>query len=358
MSKTPAIALTQLALWYDPTRLQTWPAFLAAVPEDAIAASPTDLGRDFATSRMTSQRHASAYNLVRNLSGLELRGDRLQLRGVGFVERQRAGYQLSARGRALAAEYVRAAEGSRWLTLLIDALIGREPRVRALVGLLSDRGASVEFERGGWFAGGYRGVTLRRPGCADLHPFVEADASSETLHPVLRDRPWWCLGDWREDPLLEGASDCTFTGLRSEAPSLHDIGLALRAALEALHVGGLVKSEEGRAWLDIDAAARVLPARRADFGWSEGRQAMDLVPALVDLLPALETPTGHVVASELRAALLRVGITDPDRAIAGAEEEGRLLVYAEDYGQGRHGRGLYGDPRKQLVKLRIVGGGA
>jgi hypothetical protein len=59
----------------------------------------------------------------------------------------------------------------------------------------------------------------------------------------------------------------------------------------------------------------------------------------------------------LRDVLRARGIADPDRAIAMAENEGRLLIYAEDYGQSRHGSGLFGDPRKQLVKLRIIGGG-
>ena len=103
-------------------------------------------------------------------------------------------------------------------------------------------------------------------------------------------------------------------------------------------------------------AVQELKARAAEMGWVDP-PTQDLVEELVELLPSLRLPTGHIVASELRSALQERGHVDPDRTIAEAEDQGDLLIYAEDYGQSRHGRGLYGDPRKQLVKLRIVGRG-
>ena len=54
------IALTQLVLWYDATRIQTWPALLARIPKDLVFASPTECGRQFYTERMTDNRHAAA----------------------------------------------------------------------------------------------------------------------------------------------------------------------------------------------------------------------------------------------------------------------------------------------------------
>jgi len=60
------------------------------------------------------------------------------------------------------------------------------------------------------------------------------------------------------------------------------------------------------------------------------------------------------VASELRRVLEQRGIEDPDGEIARLEAAGRLIIVAESYGQSRHGEGLYGDPRKQLVKIRIL----
>ena len=62
MPELQSIALTQIALWYDPTRIQTWPRFLALLPEGAMAPTPTDLGRTFVTGRMTSEKHSAAFN--------------------------------------------------------------------------------------------------------------------------------------------------------------------------------------------------------------------------------------------------------------------------------------------------------
>lgn len=354
--RPPDIALTQLALWYDPTRIQTWPAFLAAIPDDVEAKSPTELGRQYATGRMTSEGHSSAFNLVRNLPGLEMRGGHLQLRGVGLLERTPEGCRVSATGRTLATLYRDGPAGNAWVTALADLLLGREPRTRALVSLLSEDGASLNFDADTWFGGRHRQARLTRPGCPPVAPFAD-DIEERTLATSLAERGWWCLGDWRRDELLEGSSDCRVVGLRSDSPSLHDIGLALRAAMEVLLAAGIVRAGGGQAWLDASDAARALPARGVEFGWHPA-VAESLVDALVAVLPALRSATGHVVASELRAVLQERGCQDPDRAIAEAEQEGRLLVYAEDYGQARHGRGLYGDPRKQLVKLRIVGRGA
>ncbi len=356
MPERPAIALTQLALWYDPTRIQTWPRFLASLAEGAVARTPTDLGREYATARMTSARHASAFNLVRNLPGLEVRGEQLQLRGVGLLERGARGYQVSRLGRKLAGAYRTAPDGSNWPFRLADLLLGREPRTRAFVRLLSRPGATLVFDRDGWFAGSYRLARIESDGQPDSYPF-EGSEGRPTLRDSLGDDAWWCLGDWRRAALLEGASDCRFCGTRGAAFSLHDIGLALRAACEVLLVAGLLRSDGGAARLDFQAAATLLPERAADFGWPlDAGESGELLPALAELLPALRSPTGHVVASELRTALHDRGVADPDRAIAAAESEGHLHVYAEDYGQSRHGTGRFGDPRKQLVKLRIVSG--
>ena len=51
--------------------------------------------------------------------------------------------------------------------------------------------------------------------------------------------------------------------------------------------------------------------------------------------------------------LRQLGVENPDREIARLEAEGRLIIEATDFGQGRHGVGLYEDPRKQLIKLRV-----
>lgn len=94
-----------------------------------------------------------------------------------------------------------------------------------------------------------------------------------------------------------------------------------------------------------------------EFGWAPGRNGVSLLDLLVQVVPALRSDTGYVVASELRDTLRHHGVADPDRDLAILVEKGRVLIDAEDYGQARHGEGLFGEQRKQLVKLRIESGG-
>lgn len=351
------IALTQLALWYDPTRIQIWPNFLASLPEGASAKSPTDLGRTFASKRMTSIKHSAAFNLVRNLPGLEVRRGKFQLRGIGFLERFPGGYRVSESGKQLGKSYAASPEGAGWLILLANALLGREPRTRAFFKLLSGQGAALVFEKEGWFNGSYRHARLERTGESDLFP-LDSSKQRLTLREQLIDDAWWCLGDWRTDPQLGDATACRYCGTREESFSLHDIGLAIRAACEVLLVAGVLNTSGSIIRINTSAAVDLLPDRALDFGWvREASAQLDLIMMLAEVLPSLRSPTGHIVASELRDLLRTRGVADPDRAIAAAESEGRLLIYAEDYGQSRHGSGLFGDPRKQLVKLRIIGGG-
>jgi hypothetical protein len=179
-----SIALTKLALWYDPTRIQTWPSFLAALPAGALARSPTALGLDFVTARVTSAGHAAAFDLVRNLPGLEFKAGRLQLRGLGLLVRSPAGYAVSASGQALAAAYSANPEGADWVRLLTDALLGREPRTRALIKLLSADGTVLRFERGTWFSGSYRRARLERTGEPAIFPLDAAKGRPTRTAPL------------------------------------------------------------------------------------------------------------------------------------------------------------------------------
>ena len=356
MPESTRIALSQLVLWYDASRIQTWPSFLARVPRELLLPSPTEFGRRFATERMTDTRHAAAEKLTRNLPGLEYRGERLCLRGLGLLEKVGRQYRLSAQGRTLADAYVASPNGDDWPRLLAELLLQREPRTRILVSNLSEPGAVLSFPDGGWFTGSVRSAIIERQGQPAMKPFSDRRDDVATLADALAARPFWALGQWREDPLLRDVTDCQLTGQTSSEVSLHDVGLALHAACEVLLHVGLLRPDAEVWTLDQEAGRRTFsPAIADEFGWrftvGAGKAITDV---LGEILTELRSPTGYVVASELRARLKDAGIDDPDSSIAELERAGRLVVTSEDYGQSRHGRGLYDDPRKQLVKIRLT----
>lgn len=359
MADPVRVALTQLVLWYDATRIQSWPAMLAAIPNGIVLPSPTEFGRRYRSDRMTDRRHSAAEKVTRNLAGLESKGDRLVLRGTGLLERTDHAYRLSHVGAELAEEYRRRVAGRGWARMLARILLTREPRTRVLIGLLSESSSEMVFNGPGWFKGGLRGIVIKRNGAAEIRPFSSRSGDSDGLHGALADRAWWSLGAWREHDLLRDATDAVLTGTDGGRVSLHDAGLALRAACEVLQHVGLLHAEGDRCVVDGAVGTHALGSETGvEFGWADPQREIDrLLLSLESLLPELRSPTGFVVASELRSRLVGQGYMSPDRALADLEKSGHLLVYAEDYGQSRHGTGLYNDPRKQLIKLRLVGEG-
>lgn len=358
MGEPVKIALTQLVLWYDATRIQTWPAFLAEVPPDTSLKSATDFGRRFATKRMTDDRHAAAEKITRNLPGLEEINGKLILRGVGLLEREDGAYRVSASGRRLAEAYSANKSEGVWVSQLARLLITREPRTRVIFWLLVQPGAGLTFAGDSWFDGSLQKARIEIPGMAPVTPFSTKD-NGGSLRAAIAERAWWALGAWREHALLSGATDCQFVGQLGDNFSLHDVGLALHAAFEVLlHVGAL-RGDRGQCWADLDVVTGKLGRElEADFGIERREPQTDALPKLLNsAIEKLKSDTGYVIASELRDELHRRGVENPDREIAQLEATGVVRIDAEDYGQRRHGVGLYSDPRKQLIKIRVVSGG-
>lgn len=354
MLNTVSIGLNQLVLWYDGTRIQSWPVFLNSIPHDLILSSATEFGRRFDTQRMTDQRHAAAEKIVRNLPGLEKKADRLILKGIGLFEQMKSGYGLSSDAIRLCAVYKEDQKGKGWVRLLASLLLAREPRTRVVIRALSREGAELHFEGKKWFGGSLRKAQIIAGGDL-IFPFCGEGAEQPTLRTLLREHSWWALGEWRSHPLLERAENCHFTGTLRENFSLHDVGLALRGPFEILLHLGVLRSAENVCWIEKDAAVRELGDDLAsEFDWVAAPTSLLPEELVARHVEALRSDTGYLIASDLRKALRREGIENPDAEIARLQSEGKLVIEAEDFGQARHGQGLFGDPRKQMVQIRIL----
>jgi hypothetical protein len=356
MLETVSIGLNQLVLWYDGTRIQSWPVFLASVSETLELPSATDFGRRFETERMTDQRHAAAEKIVRNLPGLEARGGRFILKGIGLLDHTPSGYRLSPDGLTLRSSYIADSKGKGWVKQLAGLLLTREPRTRVVIRALSADGAELHFEGKKWFGGSLRKARIVADS-GPVFPFHGDESENPTLRTLLREHSWWALGEWRKTSSFEGAQNCHFTGTLQENFSLHDVGLALRGPFEVLLHLGVLRTSENICWIDRDAALRELGEELGvEFGWVASPRTLPLEQLIAKLVSELRSDTGYVIASDLRQALRREGFVNPDAEIARLESEGRLVIEAEDFGQSRHGEGLFGDPRKQMVQIRVLTG--
>jgi hypothetical protein len=351
------ISLTQLVLWRDAARIQSWPELLARIPDETVLRSPTDFGRLFETERMTDKRHSAAERITRNLSGLESNRGQILLRGVGLLERKTGGYGLSEDGLLLAGSYRDNRYGKGWVVQLARLLLCREPRTRVIMSELSRESAVLRFERDSWFGGNLARAKIE-VGADFVEPFADVSHEGETLRGLLERHSWWSLGRWRDDPLLAGQDDCRFTGQLKKEFSLTEVGSAVRASFEVLLHLGVLDEAGGECRLNMGVARRELGEDLAeDFAWEGQGEVVPLPEILGRKIKELRSDTGYVVASELRRELRALGIENPDREIARLEEAGAIVIEAEDFGQSRHGEGLFGDARKQLVKIRVLGGG-
>lgn len=358
VSEAVRVGLNQLVLWYDGTRIQTWPAFLATIPDTLHLRSATDFGRRFDTERMTDQRHSAAEKIVRNLPGLEVKNGRIVLKGVGLLTLTPDGYCVSPDGSKLRAAYADDPKGKGWVRLLAKLMLAREPRTRVVIRALSADGAELRFDGRKWFGGSLRKAQLFADGIP-IYPFHGEDGEFPTLRTLLREHSWWALGEWRDNLLLKEAENCRFTGTLQEHLSLHDVGLALRGPFEILLHLGVLRAQDNLCWIDRGAAIRELGEDlSAEFGWESTGRALSFEQLVANQVKELRSDTGYVIASDLRQALRREGIENPDAEIARLQSEGKLVIEAEDFGQARHGEGLFGDPRKQMVQIRVLIGSA
>lgn len=358
MSDPTRIALPKLCLWYDPTRIQTWPRLLSAVTPGQLFPNMTEMARLLVSDRAFDEKHPAPLDVVRSLPGLERVRSRLVLRGVGLLEKSDGHYQLSALGTELAQSYRRDPTGKEWIAKLAFVLLTREPRLRVFFRLLSRPNARLIFARADWFGGNAANARLVMSDVPPVGPFLAKDSAElKSLRSFINSDPDWALGHWRSNPLLEGVSPILFTGQLKESFSLDKLASNFRPALEVFSFLGIIQHSGGEAWLDANNAASYLgPELAAEFEWmqSEATEAEGPLDHLTSALDELQTETGYVVASELRQKLYLRGLTNPDKEIAEFIRRGQVVLEGTDFGQGRHGTGLYGDPGKQLIRLRVV----
>jgi hypothetical protein len=275
--ETVAIALPQLVLWYDSTRIQTWPSVMANGDVDRVFPSTRAFGREYCTDRLTESGHSAADNVTKNLPGLESRGSRFVLRGVGLLEKVTGGYQISDAGKHLGAEYAVDPAGRSWVVTLGRLLLTREPRTRMLVKLLSTPGAELYFTEDAWWGGSISRAAINYQDGRQVLPFSDREEQLETLRNSISSHAWWALGEWRDHELIAHASSCEFVGQSRERFSLHAISVALRAACEVLLFLGVIRHQADRCWLDQGAAVETFGAGLADdFGWETNGDLDDL----------------------------------------------------------------------------------
>lgn len=350
------IALTKLLLWNDAPRIQTLPEVLSKIEDDEALPNPTAYGRKYFSSRKTDHRHSANQELVTNWPGLVVVQDKLVLKGIGLLEKKNRDFVLTEGAEKIKRLYLDDPMGKDWIVAFAIHLLTHDPRIRVFIKLLSEDGAYLRFETDEWFGKTLRNAFIEREDGSRLAPFAERDEDHPCLRSYVNEYAIWALGAWRNHELLAETTNCRYVGQRQEEFSLSRIAESLRPPCEVLLYLDILQCQDGSVWLDHNQAVSELGAELArDFGWvSQHREERSFTSDLVQALENLKGGAGLVVASELIHELMSRGHVNPEKEIGELMDSGQLDLVESDYGQSRHGEGLFGDPRKQLVKFRIV----
>ncbi|MCG8602022.1 MAG: hypothetical protein MI807_17905 [Verrucomicrobiales bacterium] len=223
---------------------------------------------------------------------------------------------------------------------------------------MSETEACLVFSGDDWFQGAKARSKIWFPEEEPVYPFLDdTEDSARSLRTEVAASGWWALGEWREHRLLEGYDQCEFVAMKGGPWSLHTIMSSVRAAFEVFAYLGVIRHNGPETWLDQDAAVSELGLDvAADFGWTGSgiTTSQDPVGIMREAIESLRIETGYVVASQLRETLRARGFGNPDKEIGELLKSGTMILEGEEHGQSRHGEGLFGDPGKQLVRLRVV----
>ena len=349
------VRLTKLFLWVEAARFQTYPELMSKLDPDRIYSGTQEVAKAAAGSRDVGRRNVSRDEVAINLPGWgkSRQGDPV-LRGVGLLEQRNGGYAVSPLGRQIAGLFTEEPQQNGWKSELARILLQREPRTRTIVGFLNREGATLTFAKSGWFTGAYKDVLLEHDD-EKWAPFAGNPPTDPGLQTLLNRTGKWALGEWGNDAQFRDVEEIQFTGTTKRLLSVSGLGVAMRGPFELFLHLGLVSESDGVVTWEHQRASELLPVELIDdLGGQHFAPPESTASKVVRLINELAADDGYVVASELREALHSEGVRSPDKEISSLIEGGVIRLEAYDYGQSRHGQGLFDDPRKQLVKFRVL----
>lgn len=345
------IRLSKLFLWPEPGRFQAYPEFLRSVDPNEKYLHMADLARKAGGHRMLDNRHVKFENIVRNLPGLE--HNKLSepvIRGIGIFRKEDGGYSLSSWGKQLREEYLSDLTGIGWKITLAKLILLGEPRIRVIIKVLSNTDGILSLPQNGFFTGSYRQAVLVSEGNM-YRPFVDIKSSPDNIQNLLNEHGTWALGMWQKE--LPESSFVSYEGVNKKQITIDNLSIAVKAAFILFRHLELVNEQGGQIKWNIEKASQLLGSELAvDFGWRADSN-LNLLEVVNTLISRLKADNGFLVTSQLLSGLEQQGIEQPEKELVRLMDQGLIRLEAWDYGQSRHGRGLFGDPMKQLVKFWV-----
>lgn len=347
------IHLTTDLFWTDTSSIERWPEILLKLPTNIESKSKVDVARDYLNYKTDEKGRIVRADEVYGLFGLEGNSSKLVISGCNLIEKTDKGYSLTEEASNLVKAYE---EDKGWETKLAEQLLKYSIRVRALViGMIS--GSGIFFE-GGFLKNNSKAYIIIEN---EKYFILNKSNNIKNLNSLMHLYSKQVLGPfWAKKLEISEMEDVELRGLNKKEPSLKQIGSYCKMPILLFeYLDWFIDRGDGKYQINKDKLKEdVSEDVYESLFLGDSLNELDL---LKDLIRELQDTRGFFPIEEV-GERLRIKL-DPenkepssrwiDRFFMEGSEKGKFKIVDSEQGQPRHGRGLLGDIKKQLIKLEF-----
>ncbi len=347
------IRITVDRFWNDFSSIERWPEILINLPEKMESKSKYDIAKNYLSYPTDDRGRVLRSDEFYGLFGAEIKQEKIIISGCNLIQLNDEGYFLSEEALKLRVCYERD-EG--WEKELAKQLLKYSIRVRAvIIGILN--GGGVQFPKKFLYKNREAYIELNGKRYYPLNPTTDVT----NLNDFMKDFGKESLGPyWREILRISNEEYIEILGTTKDTPSLSDIGTYLKIPLTLFeYLGWFIDKGEGKYQIDKEKLKEDIGTDIYESLIIE--EFLNDVDILKDLIKDYQDirglfPVEHV--GEVLKSRIAPEINGDigkwiDRYFLEGVEKGKFRIVDYEQGQPRHGRGLLGDKKKQLIKIEF-----
>lgn len=347
------IHITVDRFWNDFSSIERWPEILMNLPKKMIANSKYELAKIYLSYPTDKKGRVLKSDEFYGLFGAEIKRKKIIISGCNLIEINDEGYFLSEEALNLRDCYQ---QDKDWEKELAKQLLRYSIRVRAIIiGILNSGGiyfprkfldknreAYIEVEEVKYFP---LNPTLTE---ANLNEFMKS-YGKESLGPY-----------WKDILNIDNEKDIQILGTIKETPSLSNIGTYLKIPLILFeYLGWFIDKGDGnyqiqKKKMKEDIGEEIFNSLIIDDLLNETDILKDLIKEYQDirgLFPVEQV--GQILKSRIQPESSESNNKWIDHYFMEGSDKGKFKIVDWEQGQPRHGRGLLGDIKKQLIKIEF-----
>ncbi|MBE6082845.1 MAG: hypothetical protein E7205_09195 [Tissierellaceae bacterium] len=339
--------------WNDFSSIERWPEILINLPEKMESKSKYDIAKNYLSYPTDDRGRVLRSDEFYGLFGAEIKQEKIIISGCNLIQLNDEGYFLSEEALKLRVCYERD-EG--WEKELAKQLLKYSIRVRAvIIGILN--GGGIQFPRKFLYKNREAYIDMKENRFFLLNPTIAVT----NLNDFLKNYGKESLGPYWKDILnIDNEEDIEILGTTKDYPSLSDIGTYLKIPLTLFeYLGWFIDKGEGKYQINKELLKKDIGSDIYESLIIE--DFLNDVDILKDLINQYQDVRGLFPIEQVGEALKLMIAPEVnensgkwiDRYFLEGAEKGKFRIVDYEQGQPRHGRGLLGDNKKQLIKIEF-----